>query len=56
MTRLLAIVAATAVALSACSTTTGGAPSSGSTEIVVAGTYPIDSIEPNGPQGGGNGL
>ncbi|WP_117213501.1 ABC transporter substrate-binding protein [Allorhizocola rhizosphaerae] len=55
MRRSLAIVAVAALALSACTTTTGGTAGSGSTEVVVAGTYPIDSIDPHGPQGGGTG-
>ncbi|GAA4730300.1 ABC transporter substrate-binding protein [Phytohabitans rumicis] len=51
----LAIVVAASVALGGCSTTTGGESGSGGGEVVVAGTYPIDSIDPHGPQGGGTG-
>jgi peptide/nickel transport system substrate-binding protein len=51
---LAAIVAAT-MALTACSSATGGSSGSGSSEIVIAGTYPVDSIDPGGPQGGGTG-
>lgn len=52
----LAMLAAATMALTACSdATSGGGSGSGSDEIVVAGTYAIDSIDPYGPQGGGTG-
>ncbi|MFI5691516.1 ABC transporter substrate-binding protein [Kribbella sp. NPDC051586] len=48
-------VAAT-MALTACSSaTSGGGSGSGGGEVVIAGTYPVDSIDPGGPQGGGTG-
>jgi peptide/nickel transport system substrate-binding protein len=50
----LATIAAATIALSACTTTTGNA-NAGSRQVVVAGTYAIDSIDPHGPQGGGAG-
>jgi peptide/nickel transport system substrate-binding protein len=50
----LATIAAATIALSACTTTSGNA-NARSHEVVVAGTYAIDSIDPAGPQGGGTG-
>ena len=52
----LAVAIAATMALTACSGTTGGGgSSSGSGDVVIAGTYPVDSIDPGGPQGGGTG-
>ncbi|GAA2833604.1 ABC transporter substrate-binding protein [Kribbella solani] len=52
----LALAAGAAMALTACSgAATGGGSGSGGGEVVIAGTYPVDSIDPGGPQGGGTG-
>ncbi|MGW6283196.1 ABC transporter substrate-binding protein [Kribbella sp. NPDC055071] len=52
----LSVAVAATMALTACSgATTGGGSGSGSGEVVIAGTYPVDSIDPGGPQGGGTG-
>ncbi|GIH15106.1 ABC transporter substrate-binding protein [Rugosimonospora africana] len=51
----LAMLAAATMALTACSAATSGGTDSSNGEVVVAGTYPIDSIDPDGPQGGGTG-
>ncbi|WP_327581277.1 ABC transporter substrate-binding protein [Nonomuraea sp. NBC_00507] len=54
-TRRVAVAAlAVAVALSGCSSATGGGPAgAGGGEINVAGTYPIENLDPASPQGGG---
>jgi peptide/nickel transport system substrate-binding protein len=54
------MLAAATMALTACSSATSGGSSAGTAdttngEFVIAGTYPIDSIDPAGPQGGGTG-
>lgn len=49
----LAVLVAATMALTACTSATGGGD--GSSEVVIAGTYPVDSIDPGGPQGGGTG-
>ncbi|GAA4636719.1 ABC transporter substrate-binding protein [Actinoallomurus vinaceus] len=55
-TTAVAVLATVTVALTGCSAATGGGSSgSGSGEIVVAGTYPIESLDPNGAVGGGTG-
>jgi peptide/nickel transport system substrate-binding protein len=52
----LAMIAATAITLAGCSTTSGGGGSDTvPDEITVAGTYPIESLDPHGAQGGGTG-
>ncbi|MEV5960708.1 ABC transporter substrate-binding protein [Kribbella sp. NPDC051952] len=52
----LAVALAASMALTACSSaTSGGGSGSGGGEVVIAGTYPVDSIDPGGPQGGGTG-
>ncbi|WP_158674635.1 ABC transporter substrate-binding protein [Streptomyces hoynatensis] len=59
--RLARLVAALAgvVAVAACSTTTGGADAGGDSgpagEVTAAGTYPIDSLDPHGPEGASTG-
>ncbi|MEV4266957.1 ABC transporter substrate-binding protein [Kribbella sp. NPDC049584] len=52
----LTLAVSATMALTACSSATnGGSSSSGGGEVVIAGTYPVDSIDPGGPQGGGTG-
>ncbi|TCO42583.1 peptide/nickel transport system substrate-binding protein [Kribbella antiqua] len=51
--RLLGLVLATALALTGCGATSGGSDS-GKSEITVAGTYPIQNLDPASPAGGGN--
>ncbi|WP_165547080.1 ABC transporter substrate-binding protein [Kribbella sindirgiensis] len=45
---------AAALALTGCSTTSGGGGGSGKSEITVAGTYPIQNLDPASPSGGSN--
>ncbi|HWB36504.1 MAG TPA: hypothetical protein VHA75_10825, partial [Rugosimonospora sp.] len=53
----LAVLAAatTAVTLAACGGGANGTAKSGSTEIVVAGTYSIDTVDPDAALGGSTG-
>ncbi|MEJ3748803.1 ABC transporter substrate-binding protein [Actinomycetes bacterium KLBMP 9797] len=51
----MAIVAPIALAGCTEATTGGSGSGSGSGEVTVAGTYPIESLDPHGPQGGGTG-
>ncbi len=51
----LVVLAVAAVALSGCGATSGGETGAGNGEITVAGTYPIESLDPHGAQGGGTG-
>ncbi|MEU7837897.1 ABC transporter substrate-binding protein [Nonomuraea sp. NPDC049129] len=50
----LALIAAAAIALSGCSAATGGGTGGGTggSEITVAGTYPIDNLDPASPLAG----
>ena len=51
--RTMLVALAAAVALSACSTTSGGTTNDGGkNELVVAGTYSIESLDSASPQGG----
>lgn len=50
---LFATFVAVGIAVAGCTTTTGNSSSSG--EVNVAGTYPIESLDPHGAQGGGTG-
>lgn len=52
-TRFPALLLAAALALVGCSATSGGSGGS-KNEITVAGTYPIQNLDPASPQGGGN--
>lgn len=53
---LLYGLAVAAIVLTGCSdATTGGGSGAGSGQITVAGTYPIESLDPHGAQGGGTG-
>ncbi|MFG2936984.1 ABC transporter substrate-binding protein [Streptomyces sp. NPDC048282] len=56
--RLAATATAGAALLAACSTTTGGDDNGGgsaSGDVTVAGTYPIESLDPHGAQGASTG-
>jgi peptide/nickel transport system substrate-binding protein len=53
---LTAMIILAPAALAGCTdASTGNGSGSGSGEITVAGTYPIESLDPHGPQGGGTG-
>ncbi|MGP2436113.1 ABC transporter substrate-binding protein [Streptomyces sp. JW3] len=57
LVRLAATATAGAALLAACSTTTGGDDDGGSAarDVTVAGTYPIESLDPHGAQGASTG-